>query len=501
MHTRTIVKEVFGLDENSPMAGFRMLLMIIFSSILSAWLLSLCYYPHYIHLLAWIALVPMLMIFCRIRPDMAVVQGIVFAMSHYYFSLDWLYEISPVHIAIMSFLWSLIMAVAFYCMKVIADKYSISILIILAPLCMIAQEILRSETLSRIRFAYGAIGYSQSANLYIARIASLGGVYFIGFMIVLINMAIVLFVIRRRLRDFASLGMYIGLLILLASLVKIDLYEPGSIINTAVVQTSSSGIDDIKDDILSCLDLSEDIRFIVMPEHLVVECIDENDKLVNELKDIAGNNNVYICLGVHMEARNPGNCDYDNIALMIHPDGTVSQQAKAVPIPFFIDGNPAVSQEVFDTDDCRVGIFICYDGSFTDIPRNLVDKGANLLLVPVMNPGSWPLAQRYYQIDIARFRAIELGRCIARASNSGISGFVLPTGKLISPIKPGNSCKSSYESLGIYDDRTVFVQYGHYFMPVIRWIFYLLICLVLIIDIKHNVYDKKVRQSRHKLKI
>lgn len=74
-----------------------------------------------------------------------------------------------------------------------------------------------------------------------------------------------------------------------------------------------------------------------------------------------------------------------NVGFLFRRDGTCEEFQKLHPTPdevsrFGMVGGNAVS--VFDTDAGRVGILICYDVEFPEIPRLMADRGMQILFVP-----------------------------------------------------------------------------------------------------------------------
>ena len=224
-------------------------------------------------------------------------------------------------------------------------------------------------------------------------------------------------------------------------------------------------------------------KFVVLPEHTILDYADENHHLVKSLAGLARDHGVYICVGVHTRAPEDAECDYDNVALLIGPSGSIiGRQAKAVPLPFFVDGNPAESQEVIDTDVGPVGMYICYDGNFTDITRRLVKLGAGLLLVPVMNPEGWPAQQRWQQANIARFRSIESRRWSVRAASSGVSQIVDSDGRIRQQRSRDEGPGILYGTVHVNDERTAFSQGGHLFALVVGVVYLIVVAWLTVVD-------------------
>lgn len=87
---------------------------------------------------------------------------------------------------------------------------------------------------------------------------------------------------------------------------------------------------------------------------------------------------------------------------------------------------------VFKTGAVAVAPVICYESVFGDYVTQYNRNGANLLAI-ITNDGWWKNTPGYKQhFEYARLRSIENRQYIARAANTGISGFINPLGKVMS---------------------------------------------------------------------
>ncbi|MBA1146012.1 GNAT family N-acetyltransferase [Ectothiorhodospiraceae bacterium WFHF3C12] len=74
-----------------------------------------------------------------------------------------------------------------------------------------------------------------------------------------------------------------------------------------------------------------------------------------------------------------------NVAFLCRRDGTIDAQYKLHATPderFYWGVQGGERLRVFDTDVGRVGILVCYDVEFPELPRLLADQGMELLFVP-----------------------------------------------------------------------------------------------------------------------
>lgn len=102
--------------------------------------------------------------------------------------------------------------------------------------------------------------------------------------------------------------------------------------------------------------------------------------------------------------------------LVIDLGGTVGQIGKGE------------SAAAFDHGGVRVGPAICYEGLYGDFYGGFVRRGARFMAL-ISNDGWWGDTPGYRHLfTLSRLRAIEHRRAVARAANTGRSGFISPRG-------------------------------------------------------------------------
>jgi apolipoprotein N-acyltransferase len=77
----------------------------------------------------------------------------------------------------------------------------------------------------------------------------------------------------------------------------------------------------------------------------------------------------------------------------------------------------------------KVGMLICYEAIFPELARAMVRNGADLLVNITNDAWFGRTSAAYQHFSMAVFRAVENRRPLARAANTGISGFVTPIGR------------------------------------------------------------------------
>jgi apolipoprotein N-acyltransferase len=439
----------------------------LLAAIVSGAAMAACFAPVDLHYLAWVALVPFLVVLPRMTPDQAWLYGLVVGLGYYGVALAWVYELSHLFGGIFLFEFALLLGLGFRVARMLMGRFGTAAMVWAVPLAFTGQEVLRSEGLGRLRFAFGAWGYSQAHNSWIAQIASIGGVYFVSFLLVLVSASIAYGLISRSRRGWWPAGMSIAAVLVLGAAAQPRDYSSLRRVPVACVQGEHLGYPQYAKMVAEALCDPARPKFVVMPEHSLVGLFADQDPAIDLLAGLAKEHGAYVCAAGDTRQASGSACPFDNVAWLVGPDGEiVARQLKAVPIPFFRDGNPARVQEVAPTPYGRVGIYVCYDGTFTDVPRRLVGLGAEVLLAPVMDVEDWPAQERRQHADLAIFRAIELRRCVVRAASSGISQVIDATGRVTGMRTKEQGAGVLRGSVYFNRERTAFVRGGYLFAPI-----------------------------------
>jgi len=99
-------------------------------------------------------------------------------------------------------------------------------------------------------------------------------------------------------------------------------------------------------------------------------------------------------------------------------------------VPNIADFEQSTSGGVLSADETIFGSLICYESIFPEEARDRVAEGAEVLVVVTNDAwyGKSPAAWQHLQA--ARVRAVETGRYVLRAANTGISVIITPDGSI-----------------------------------------------------------------------
>ncbi len=117
-----------------------------------------------------------------------------------------------------------------------------------------------------------------------------------------------------------------------------------------------------------------------------------------------------------------------------------------------------------NNDSISIATIICIESIYPDFVRNFANQGAELFTV-ITNDAwyDYTFGPRQHYI-IAAMRAIENRRFLARAANSGISGFITPTGESISELPQYKQVAVS-ATIPLISEKTFYTKYG----DIIAW--------------------------------
>jgi len=183
-------------------------------------------------------------------------------------------------------------------------------------------------------------------------------------------------------------------------------------------------------------------------------------------------------------ARNGSPDRYYNAASLLGGDGrTRATYRKMMLVPFgeyvpmkrllfFVgplveavsDFTAGVDPVVFDSDGRRFSVAICYEAVSPVISRAFVRGGSQLLATITNDAWFGRTSAAFQHFEQAGLRAIEEGRYVVRAANTGISGAVDPYGRVIEKTELFVPLALTVD-VRLLDERTIYSRVG----DVVAW--------------------------------
>lgn len=399
---------------------------------LSGVLTALAFPPHGRAFLAWVGMVPAFLAIARATPHGAILGGFVFGIAQEALLLTWFFGVFGGFAFVPLFVYIAWYAILFGFTSRVVRHCGEHALLWAAPVMWVAVEFVRSE-LFPIRFAWFGLGLSQHANLPVLQAASVVGAYGLSLAIALANAALAWAMDRFSTgRCFGALAVTVGVWGLHAAGRSIPTTEAGDV-RIVGIQGEAIRLDEYLQASVEALRGSPGARLVVWPEYAIGKTLTERSAELETVRAFAGEWNVPVLFGA---ARGRTSTDFENTLYLVGSTGVLGTQVKSEPIPFFADGHAAKGREPLTAGGMSIGAAICYDLDFPYVSRELVAKGAQVLVFPTMDAEPWGEVEHLQHATIAPFRAVEHRRWVVRVASSGISQVVDPYGevRLATPI-------------------------------------------------------------------
>ena len=169
-----------------------------------------------------------------------------------------------------------------------------------------------------------------------------------------------------------------------------------------------------------------------------------------------------------------------NSAVLLKPDGSeVGRYDKIDLVPFgefvpsafsFVnrisreagDFAPGKDIKVLEAAGNRLGVFICYESAFPDLVRRFSKSGATVL-VNLSNDAYFGRSEaRLQHLALVRMRAVESRRFIVRSTNDGITAVIDPAGRIRKRL-PAYREVAAEVRYGTIDGKTFYAEHGDWF--------------------------------------
>lgn len=486
--------------------GFTCCTLVLLShvlAVLSGALLALSF-PRYGHpAFAWIALVPLLVALRdRRSPLRAFTLGLLTGVVYFVGTIYWTGAVLQTFgglaapLAVMAMLLLALYLALFPALCALAVSHLVSRLgaraLLLTPAAWVATEFLRGSLFGG--FPWVPLGNSQVTVLPAAQLASVLGVYGLSALVAFVNASLAYAAVvtgRRRVTAVA-----VAAVVLAAAgawgagrVAEGSLTREGMPIRIGLVQGNIAQEDkwnprEARRIFTTYVAMTRDVvrrgaEFVVWPESSTPFMFEEDEAGATVLRELAHEVRAPILFGSDQIDRSGPVIQLYNSAFLLTPDGEIGavyRKMHLVPfgeyIPFkrwlyfvsplverLAEFAPGTSMVMLPVGSHRVNTAICYEVVYPSLIRSAV-LGGSQLLTTITNDAWYGYSSAPYQhFALAAMRAIEQGRYLARAANTGISGFVDPYGRVVQQ-------SAIFEQVGLVGEvrvltgRTIYAQIG-----------------------------------------
>ncbi len=203
------------------------------------------------------------------------------------------------------------------------------------------------------------------------------------------------------------------------------------------------------------VDLSRKIQItanpalIVWPETAMPFYFQDDTALRKPVLDFLSSTNVSLLLGSPAYRLGSGQYTLFNRAYLLSGNGAAPAWydkehlvpfGEYMPLPSWLpleklvhgvgDFAPGHDQKPLRTGDLAMGVLVCYEAIFSGLAQERVAQGANLIVIISNDAWFGATSAPMQHLNLTALRAIEQGRWIVRSTNTGISAFIDPLGRI-----------------------------------------------------------------------
>lgn len=465
---------------NRPATPANHLLLTAFLAAVSAILLTLAFPGPGLDWVAWIALVPLMVAVQGMAPKQAFNLGLGAGLIHFVSLLYWIvptiqtYGGIPLVLAgsVLVFLaFYLALYVGMFCAGMTLFSRDSIWMPLGAGALWVGGEYLRASLFTG--FPWGLLGSCFYTQTTLIQVADLAGVYGVSFVIVMVNAFLAGAWVRHGTKN--SLGrvlvfmipcVVVLVLVVAYGRMRVAEMEPAmdgaektrvSVVQGNISQTEKWDLQYQESTVDTYCDLSrqaaaEKPDLIVWPETALPFYYGLDRVLSERVDQCIRQVKTWFLVGSPALGENSRGYTYYNRAHMINRFSvTTDRYDKVHLVPFgeyvplgrylsFLgklttqagDFTPGKKQSLpLRYDGGAAGVLICFEVIFPGLARNMVNNGAKILVTITNDAWFGRTSAPAQHFSMAVFRAIESRRAVARAANTGISGFIDPLGRIV----------------------------------------------------------------------
>ena len=483
-------------------------------------LLAVCAFPKIsLFFLIWIAFIPLVRALMRSSVKMSFIYGFV---TGFVFNAAGLYWLVPMlHFNTGSYVQALVAACALWAYLSlywgawsfflnVARKYFYSpwIISVFASCVWVLLEYMRSYFLTG--FPWMLVGYSQYKFTEIIQISEFTAVYGVSFLIIICNMFFYFWIENKKGNKYLFAALALMAVMAVFGAFRLDKFKffGDKVLTAAIIQPSVDQYkkwdQTYKDDILFDLEkyalevseLKADIA--VWPETALPDFIPADKQTYKTAKRITNTAGAFSIIGAPYS---DGTGRLFNAVFYFGNDGAgyraIHMKNHLVPfgeyVPFqdflsrffgilnqlgsFTRGRDA---RVFTNNEIYAGATLCSENFSPDISRRFCLNGAKVLTNHTNDAWFFDTAAPHQHFMMNVFRAVENRKAMLVSANSGISGIIEASGRIVASTKAMEPDFLSGEFLQ-NDYNSFYTRYGDFFVYACAVVFVLLLLTILII--------------------
>jgi apolipoprotein N-acyltransferase len=482
-------------------------------------------YPEYdIGWLAWGAIVPLLVVLTRQKPLAGFVMAYVSGMIYCHGVFSWVFNVSGyslLHHMLLIFFLSSYFGIFGWVFALIANRKGPTMALLSAPAIWCLSEYARCN-LAFLALPMSIIAHSQYTFASVLQLASVTGVYGISFLVVTVNAGFAAVILRWSplgenvsttgvsMISRRNAGIVMGLAsVLLAAVILhgqwvLNTPLEGDRIDVSIVQANITqeqkwnprfrkAILKIYTD-LTHTAAANGPALIIWPEAATPGSILGNRRLYKSVRQIAAATGSYLLLGSAQQRKNRPSgrkiWQYYNSAFLFPPETESAHQRydkiRLMPFGEYLPMREVLPWSllnikergafhrgetftIFETPVFRLGTTICWENLFPDLTRRFVLEGAQFI-VNITNIAHFGKSSVPYQVaSMNVFRAVENRVFVVRCTNTGVSCFIDPYGRIINRVQDQNGQDIFVrgvltETIKLMHVRTLYTRYGDWFI-------------------------------------
>ena len=367
--------------------------------------------------------------------------------------------------------------------------------LLLVPAAWVATEFLRGYLFGG--FPWVPLGNSQVTVLPVAQLASLLGVYGLSALVASVNGAIAYALLTsgpRRVKAIAAVVVLLGVIAAWGTwrIADSSHTRAGTPIRVGLVQGNIPQElkwrrDQVRPIFTTYVAMTRDVvrrgaRYVIWPESSTPFTFEDDPGGEQAMRELAREVGVPILFGSDQTVISRDVERHYNAAFQLAPDGMTSAVYRKihlvpfgefVPMADWLTFFPPLVQTLagfapFTAGDAMIMLpigkhlastAICYEVVYPSLVRQAVAGGSELLTTITNDAWYGHSSAPFQHFEMAAMRAIEHGRYMARAANTGISGVVDPYGRVVAK-------SAIFEQVGLVEEvrfltgRTVYTAIG-----------------------------------------